>query len=207
MCGPDFSLYEAMSALELMDPKMDEALQEVCVGQLGGGGEEGLSYLCTYKYTGLEMKKKGVTWVSGWACTGVGAIAPATQSQSIIQTCAHRRGKNQKPTPNATHTPPNPTPLSPHHPTACGVRRLPAGPRRAAYGALGWAGGGGGGAAAGARGGLLVIGCCADALGVRVCVWYLYIYVCVCMHTRVCMYAYTHRTSRLNLFSSVPGRC
>ena len=29
LCGPDFSLYEAMSALELMDPKMDEALQEV----------------------------------------------------------------------------------------------------------------------------------------------------------------------------------
>lgn len=30
LCGPDFSLYDAMSALELMDPKMDEALQEVC---------------------------------------------------------------------------------------------------------------------------------------------------------------------------------
>lgn len=29
LCGPDFSLYEAMSALELMDPKMDEALREV----------------------------------------------------------------------------------------------------------------------------------------------------------------------------------
>lgn len=35
LCGPDFSLYEAMSALKLMDPKMDEALQEV-------GGPAGL---------------------------------------------------------------------------------------------------------------------------------------------------------------------
>jgi hypothetical protein len=29
LCGPDFSLLEAMSALELMDPKMDEAMKAV----------------------------------------------------------------------------------------------------------------------------------------------------------------------------------
>ena len=29
LSGPEFNLFEAMSALELMDPKMDEAMQEV----------------------------------------------------------------------------------------------------------------------------------------------------------------------------------
>jgi hypothetical protein len=44
ICAPSFSLFEAMSALELMDPKMDESLLEV--GREGGrkwreGGEGG----------------------------------------------------------------------------------------------------------------------------------------------------------------------
>lgn len=35
ICSPAFSLFEAMSALELMDPKMDESLLEVGRRRLG----------------------------------------------------------------------------------------------------------------------------------------------------------------------------
>jgi len=41
LCGPDFSLYEAMSALELMDPKMDEALREVSEQVMRPAGRPG----------------------------------------------------------------------------------------------------------------------------------------------------------------------
>lgn len=39
--GADFSLSEAMSALELMDPKMDDGMHDVSPGPKGAAGPHG----------------------------------------------------------------------------------------------------------------------------------------------------------------------